>query len=281
MEYAERTLGRRLFWRESCCVWKHDVRVRWGARGLQVLELGYYWLWMGPTDVLDRRVDQAQLLSYDEEPRVCFCRRGRACIAASQGLQVAVILATVQLIFGGYVIVVEMAMSDHADAFVFSLYRDVGASIVLLVACTLLGQHKTTAGDRLLFVGAGRITHCIYIAHTVVPVCIRAHRIHGVSTARLSLLGVGLSGITITQTALVLALQWVPAFNASLMQPSQPVLTLLLALCLRLESLRLRSVAGALKLAGILIGCAGATSMLKALSWQPHSSLPPGPVSWA
>lgn len=51
-------------------------------------------------------------------------------------------------------------------------------------------------------------------------------------------LGVGLCGVTITQTALVLALQYVPAFNASLMQPSQPVLTLLLALCLRLEALR-------------------------------------------
>ena len=76
--------------------------------------------------------------------------------------------------------------------------------------------------------------------------------------------GVGLCGITITQTALVLALQYVPAFNASLMQPSQPVLTLLLALCLRLEKLRLRSVSGALKLAGVLIGCAGAANRLEA-----------------
>jgi drug/metabolite transporter (DMT)-like permease len=83
--------------------------------------------------------------------------------------------------------------------------------------------------------------------------------------------GVGLCGVTITQTALVLALQYVPAFNASLMQPSQPVLTLLLALCLRLEALRLRSVAGALKLAGILIGCAGAVNGPEAPSAQCQS----------
>ena len=88
--------------------------------------------------------------------------------------------------------------------------------------------------------------------------------------------GVGLCGVTITQTALVLALQYVPAFNASLMQPSQPVLTLLLALCLRLEALRLRSVAGALKLAGILIGCAGAVQRARSADCAvPQPSSPP------
>ena len=92
--------------------------------------------------------------------------------------------------------------------------------------------------------------------------------------------GVGLCGVTITQTALVLALQYVPAFNASLMQPSQPVLTLLLALCLRLEALRLRSVAGALKLAGILIGCAGAVNGPEAPTVQCPSSAPLPPPHW-
>ena len=151
----------------------------------------------------------------------------------------AAVLVTVQLIFGGYAIVVKMAMSEHVDALVFSLYRDIGASVVLLGACTLMGERKPVpAGDRLLFVG------------------------------------VGLFGITITQTAFVLALQWVPAFNASLMQPSIPVLTLLLALCLRLEVLHVRSAAGALKLAGILIGCAGAASVSNVPSYQCHSSLP-------
>lgn len=94
--------------------------------------------------------------------------------------------------------------------------------------------------------------------------------------------GVGLCGVTITQTALVLALQYVPAFNASLMQPSQPVLTLLLALCLRLEALRLRSVAGALKLAGILIGCAGAVQRARSADCAvPQlSTPPPTPAHW-
>ena len=77
---------------------------------------------------------------------------------------------------------------------------------------------------------------------------------------------------------MVVALQYVPAFNASLMQPSQPVLTLLLALCLRLEALRLRSVAGALKLAGILIGCAGAVQRARSADCAvPQLSTP---ASW-
>ena len=72
-------------------------------------------------------------------------------------------------------------------------------------------------------------------------------------------LGMGLLGVTIAQTLMVVALIWVPPFNASLLQPSQPVLTLLLGLLLGMERLRVRSLAGGLKLAGIVIGCAGAT----------------------
>ena len=208
---------------------------------------------MGPAE-LDRRV----LLSYEEEPgRVR--RRWLAGLGRSQGLQVAAVLVTVQVIFGGYAIVVKVAMREHADALVFSLYRDIGASVVLLGACTLMGERKPVLpGDRMLFLGVGPHctlhTHGAHTAHTryargthtththtahtrgVGPqLCVSASSFY---TLSLFGLGVGLCGVTITQTALVLALQYVPAFNASLMQPSQPVLTLLLALCLRLEALR-------------------------------------------
>ena len=82
---------------------------------------------------------------------MCACLGRR-----SQGLQVAAVLVTVQLIFGGYAIVVKVAMRDHVDALVFSLYRDIGATAVLLGACTLMGERKPVLpGDRLLFLGVG------------------------------------------------------------------------------------------------------------------------------
>tara|TARA_B100000768_G_C11146023_1_gene318200 strand:- start:300 stop:671 length:372 start_codon:yes stop_codon:yes gene_type:complete len=74
-------------------------------------------------------------------------------------LQVAAVLVAVQVIFGGYAIVVKVAMRDHVDALIFSLYRDIGASVVLLGACTLMGERKPVQpGDWLLFVGVG--LHC-------------------------------------------------------------------------------------------------------------------------
>ena len=108
---------------------------------------------MGPSE-LDRRV----LLSNEEGPgRV---RRRWACLGRSEGLQVAAVLATVQLIFGGYAVVVKVAMRDHVDALIFSLYRDIGASIVLLGACTIMGERKPVhPGDRVLFVGELHCTH--------------------------------------------------------------------------------------------------------------------------
>ena len=116
---------------------------------------------MGPAE-LDRRV----LLSYEEEPATfvrggCCSRRMCACLGRrSQGLQVAAVLVTVQLIFGGYAVVVKVAMRDHVDALIFSLYRDIGASVVLLGACTIMGERKPVhPGDRLLFVGELHCTH--------------------------------------------------------------------------------------------------------------------------
>ena len=119
---------------------------------------------MGPAE-LDRRV----LLSNEEGPgRV---RRRWACLGRSEGLRVAAVLATVQLIFGGYAVVVKVAMRDHVDALIFSLYRDIGASIVLLGACTIMGERKPVhPGDRVLFVGE---LHCTHTAR------VRAHPLAG------------------------------------------------------------------------------------------------------
>ena len=189
---------------------------------------------------------QTSLLPLEEEEGSGYCDK-RSFFGArmsGRGLAVAAILVTVQLIFGGYAIVVKLALNDSVDALVFSLYRDLGASVVLGGACLLMGERKPVPpSDRLLF------------------------------------LGVGFFGITITQTAMVVALQYVPAFNASLMQPSQPVLTLLLALLLRMETLRLRSAAGSLKVLGILIGCAGATyTVLSAAHTKDETSEPAHPA---
>ena len=174
------------------------------------------------------------LLASDEER---LLRPRRWC---GRGLAVAAILTASQAIFGGYAIIVKIAINSSVDTLVFSLLRDIGASVVLLSACALMGERRPIApGDRATFVG------------------------------------VGLFGITISQTAMVLALQWVPPFNASLLQPTQPVLTLLLALCVRMETLNICSAAGALKVAGIVIGCAGATfTVLTATERKPAHDAP-------
>ena len=124
------------------------------------------------------------LLASDEER---LLRPRRWC---GRGLAVAAILTASQAIFGGYAIIVKIAINSSVDTLVFSLLRDIGASVVLLSACALMGERRPIApGDRATFVG------------------------------------VGLFGITISQTAMVRALQWVPPFNASLLQPTQPWLS--------------------------------------------------------
>ena len=181
-------------------------------------------------------------------PTATTCASSCASSCGRDKLSVVAILVAVQAIFGGYSIIVKMTMNDHVDALVFSLYRDVGASIVLLFASRMSGaaQPIVSLADRAAFAACGFF------------------------------------GVTISQTALIVALQWVPPFNASLLQPSQPVITLLLALLLGMESLDRRTRTGAigsmLKVAGILVGCAGATfTVISAASG--NSASPPPPPS--
>lgn len=195
----------------------------------------------------------ALLVPEESDESAPFCRPATPLPRhyASQSLGVVAVLVAVQAIFGGYSIIVKLSMNDEVDALVFSLYRDIGASVVLVGGCILTRELRkvVSLADAITF------TSC------------------------------GVLGVTISQTALVIALQWVPPFNASLLQPSQPVITLLLALLLGMETLDLRSRSGTtvavLKVLGIGIGCAGATFTVLSAAHSGgspgHASVPPSP----
>ena len=64
---------------------------------------------------------------------------------------------------------------------------------------------------------------------------------------------IGIAGIFVGQMFAVIALKFISPLNAALSQPLQPILTAILASCLGLDALRLRTAAGAATVAGILL----------------------------
>ena len=116
--------------------------------------------------------------SDDNDESAPFCRSQTPApkwSGVARSLSVVAVLVVVQAIFGGYSIVVKLTMNSQVDALVFSLYRDVGASVVLMGACVAMGELKPI------------------LAHDIA-----------------AFLACGIFGVTISQTALVVALQWVP-----------------------------------------------------------------------
>ena len=136
---------------------------------------------------------------------------------------VVVALIAVQASFGGNAVITKVALTKQADPVVFSFLRDVGGAFILLLACKVRG-------------------------------CLVWPRRADLGTFIL----LGVLGVYIGQQFIVLALQYVDPLNAAVLQPSQPVLTTLLAAIFGVEPLQLRTLHGRLKLCGVLLAAAGA-----------------------
>ena len=160
-----------------------------------------------------------------EDPLLLRPRRRPS--AAAMLPRVVLVLVAVQAVFGGNFVVMKMAVdpssaSQKLDPIVLSFFRDVGGGALLLLACWCTGQLvRPQQSDIGWFVL------------------------------------IGITGIFVGQMFAVIALKFISPLNAALSQPLQPILTAILASCLGLDALRLRTAAGAATVAGILLAVAG------------------------
>jgi len=136
---------------------------------------------------------------------------------------VFLILVFTQLSFGGYSVVSKVALTDGVDPVVFSFLRDAMATPILLVAAWYLeGLPRPSQSDLHLFIL------------------------------------LGLTGIYGNQLFFILGVNYTTSVNASLMQPSIPVFTTLLAAVFKVEILDPRALHGLLKILGIVLSVLGA-----------------------
>ena len=154
--------------------------------------------------------------------------------ASSSLFSVVAALTTVQAVFGGNAVVMKLAITEKADPVVFSFLRDVGGAILLLLACKRCGT----------FVWPRREDYGTFIL-------------------------LGVLGVYIAMMFQALALQYVEPLNASLLQPSQPVLTTFFAAIFGVEALQVGMLHGRLKLFGVLLSAAGAVCTVY---WNSSSS---------
>lgn len=157
--------------------------------------------------------------------------------ASSSLFSVVAALTTVQAVFGGNAVVMKLAITEKADPVVFSFLRDVGGTILLLLACKRCGT----------FVWPRREDYGTFIL-------------------------LGVLGVYIAMMFQALALQYVEPLNASLLQPSQPVLTTFFAAMFGVEALQVGLLHGRLKLFGVLLSAAGAVCTVY---WNSSSSSGP------
>lgn len=137
------------------------------------------------------------------------------------------VLTAVSASFAGNAVILKVALKEHVDPVVFSFLRDVGGAAVLLGVCKFRGELVWPRREDL---------------------------------GTFVLLGV--LGVYIGQQFMVIALQFISPLNAMLLQPSQPVLTVLLSALFGIEALELATVHGKLKFFGIIIGAAGEECLL-------------------
>lgn len=138
-------------------------------------------------------------------------------------LRIVGALVAVQASFGGNAVITKLALGRNADPVVYSFLRDVGGGAVLLIACRAL--------DCLVWPRRADLGTFILL---------------------------GVLGVYIAQMFLVMALQHVEPLHAMLIQPIQPVITVLLAAACGVEPLHCSRVHGRLKLAGVLLAAVGA-----------------------
>ncbi|EOD04155.1 hypothetical protein EMIHUDRAFT_121687 [Emiliania huxleyi CCMP1516] len=141
---------------------------------------------------------------------------------------VVLLLVIVQITFAGNSVVAKAALDKSVDPIVFSFLRDVGATVILLCAARLGGPRFAVP----------RRAHFCYFAL------------------------LGLLGVTIGQMFLVIALKYTTPLNAMVLQPSQPVLTVLIGALTGLEPLHVSQWHGQLSILGIVLAAVGAALAL-------------------
>ena len=129
--------------------------------------------------------------------------------------------------FSGYHIVAKLALNQDANALVFSFYRD--------LLCTPLMLCVSWPLDGRPVVQAQHVPRLVFL---------------------------GLTGVFGNQVLFILGLQKTNPTNAAIFQPLIPVFTAFLALALGLERLHLARWFGCGRVAGVLAGLAGAAYML-------------------
>uniref|UniRef100_A0A7S3S1P7 EamA domain-containing protein n=1 Tax=Emiliania huxleyi TaxID=2903 RepID=A0A7S3S1P7_EMIHU len=141
---------------------------------------------------------------------------------------VVLLLVIVQITFAGNSVVAKAALDKSVDPIVFSFLRDVGATVILLCTARLGGPRFAVP----------RRAHFCYFAL------------------------LGLLGVTIGQMFLVIALKYTTPLNAMVLQPSQPVLTVLIGALTGLEPLHVSQWHGQLSILGIVLAAVGAALAL-------------------
>jgi len=140
-------------------------------------------------------------------------------------------LTLCQVIWGGYSVVGRAAVSKGVDPIVFAFMRDLIATPMLLLLSVLSGEHA------------------------VKPILPREE-----DAWTLLLYGVLMSG---NQLFFILGAAYTTSVNASMLQPSTPVITVLLGVVLGLEALSLSTRSGKLKVAGIALAVLGAITAVR------------------
>ena len=173
-----------------------------------------------------------------------FVRPSRSSIAGNA--QLVLVMVAVSASFAGNSVIVKVALAppNDVDPVVFSFLRDVGGALVLLCVCRFQGN----------LVWPRREDVGVFVL-------------------------LGVLGVYIGQQFMVVALQYdaVTPLNAMLLQPSQPVLTVLIAALFGTEALELSTTHWRLKLAGILVGACGAMYSVYMASTRDTPPSPPSP----
>lgn len=129
--------------------------------------------------------------------------------------------------FSGYHIITKIALNDGVNAVVFSFYRDVITSVLLLMVTSFMD-------------GAPRIEK------QWIP----------------RLMFLGLFGVAGNQVFFILGLQYTNATNAAIMQPVIPVWAVILAVLFGFENIYVKKWFGISRIVGVGLATAGSVIMI-------------------